>query len=58
MEMSQRIHFLYQILLKMMFFWENGKKALFWSEIFVTSYQNSFELKMPKFLDNYAKTHV
>ena len=26
MEMSQRIHFWYQILLKMLIFWENGKK--------------------------------
>ena len=37
MEMSQRIHFWYQILRKMMIFWENGKKPLFWSKIFVTS---------------------
>ena len=37
MEMSQRIHFWYQILLKMMIFWENGKKPLFWSKMFVTS---------------------
>ena len=29
MEMSQRIHFWYQIVLKIMFFWENGKKPLF-----------------------------
>ena len=29
MEMSQRIHFWYQILLKMMIFWENGKKNTF-----------------------------
>ena len=29
MEMSQRIHFWYQILLKMLIFWENGKKHLF-----------------------------
>ena len=37
MEMSQRIHFWYQILLKMKIFWENDKKLLFWSKIFVTS---------------------
>ena len=37
MQMSQRIHFWYQILLKMLIFWENGKKSLFWSKIFVTS---------------------
>ena len=30
MEMSQRIHFWYQILPKMLIFWENGKKSLFW----------------------------
>ena len=29
MEMSQKIHFWYQILLKMMIFWENGKKNTF-----------------------------
>ena len=35
MEMSQRIHFWYQILLKMMiFFWENGKKKHFFGQIF------------------------
>ena len=28
MEISQRIHFWYQILLKMLTFWENGKKPL------------------------------
>ena len=27
--MSQRIHFWYHILLKMMIFWQNGKKSLF-----------------------------
>ena len=36
MEMSQRIHFWYQILLKMMifFFEKMAKKTLFWSKIF------------------------
>ena len=29
MEMSQRLHFWYEILLKMVIFWENGKKLLF-----------------------------
>ena len=29
MEMSQGIHFRYQILLKMQIFWENGKKYFF-----------------------------
>ena len=28
MEMSQRIHFQYQILLKIAIFWENDKKSL------------------------------
>ena len=39
MEMSQRIHFRYQILLKIMIFWENGKKKnhFFGQKIFVTS---------------------
>ena len=30
MEMSQRIRFWYQILPKMLIFWENGEKSLFW----------------------------
>ena len=58
MEMSQRIRFWYQILLKMMIFWENGKKTLFWSKILWQANKNSFELKMPKFLGNLVKTHV
>ena len=37
MEMSHRIHVWYQILLKMLDFSENGKKSLFWANIFVTS---------------------
>ena len=37
MEMSQRILLRYQILPKMMIFWENGKKTLFRSKFFVTS---------------------
>ena len=36
-KMSQKIRFWYQILLKVLFFWENGKKSLFCSKFFVTS---------------------
>ena len=32
MEMSQKIHFWYQILLKLMIFWENGKKTHFFGQ--------------------------
>ena len=56
METCQRIHFLYQILLKMVIFWENDKKLLFWK--FWQPNKNSFELKMPKFLENHVETHV
>ena len=41
MEMSQRIHFLHQMLLKMMIFWENGKKI---------------SILVKKFLDSLQKT--
>ena len=60
MEMSQRIHFWYQILLKMMILWENGKKKphFFGQKFLWQANKNSFELKMPKFLENHAKTHV
>ena len=46
-EMSQRIHFWYQILLKMVIFWENGKKKpTFLVKIFLwQANKNSFELK-------------
>ena len=35
MEMSQKIRFWYQILLKMLIFWENGKKSLFFGQKFL-----------------------
>ena len=37
MEMSQRIYFWYQILLKITIFWENGKKSLFGKKKFLDS---------------------
>ena len=49
MEMSQIIYFWYQIVLKMMIFWEK----FLWQ-----ANKSSFELKMPKFLENHVKTHV
>ena len=59
MEMSQRIHFRYQILLKMMIFWENGKQNTFLVKVFCEKLtKNSVELKMPKFLENHVQTHV
>ena len=58
MEMSQRIHFWYQILLKIMIFGENGKKTLYGQKFLWQANKNSFELKMPKFLGNHVKTHV
>ena len=49
MEMSQRIHFWYQILQKMLIFWENGKKPHFWQNIFCDKLKkNNFEIKMLK----------
>ena len=58
MEMSQRVHFWYQILLQMMIFWENGEKRLFGQIFLWQANKNSFELRMPKFLENHVKTHV
>ena len=62
MEMSQRIHFLYQILLKIMiFFRKNGKNH------FLVKKKNynlggptkhTFELKMLKLLENHVKTKI
>ena len=46
MEMSQWIHFWYQILLKMIIFWENGKKNHF------------FGVKNAQISGNHVKTHV
>ena len=37
MEVSQKIHFWYQILPKMLIFWESDKKKHFFGQIFVTS---------------------
>ena len=62
MEMSQRIHFRYQILLKRMIFlrkWQKKKKKHFFGQNFLwQANKNSFKLKMPKFLENHVKTHV
>ena len=49
-EMSQRIHFWYQNLLKITIFWENGKKITFWLKKSWTAYKNNFELNMLKLL--------
>ena len=45
MEMSQKIHFWCQILLKMSIFWQNGKKSLFWFKKFLDSLQKQFWVK-------------
>ena len=60
MEVSQRIHFWYQILLKMMIFLENGKKTphFFGRNFLWQANKNRFELNMPKLLENHVKTHV
>ena len=57
MEMSQRIRFWYQILPKMLFFWENGKKITFLvKKILWQANKNNFELKMLKLLENHDNT--
>ena len=56
MEMSQRIHFWYQILPKMLIFWENGRKSLFGQKILWQAKNDNFELKMLKLLENHVKT--
>ena len=54
MEMSQRIRFWYQILLKMLIFLENGKKSLFLVKFFLwQAKKNNFELEMLKLLENH-----
>ena len=58
MEMSQKIHFRYQILLKMIVFEKMAKKHFFGQKFLWQANKNSFELKMPKFLENHVKTHV
>ena len=46
MEMSQRIQFWYQILLKMLIFWENDKKKHYFGQKFLWQAKtNNFELK-------------
>ena len=51
MEMSQRIHFWYQILPKIAIFWENGKKITFLAKKFCDKLKkNDFELEMLKLL--------
>ena len=58
-EMSQRIHFWYQILLKLTIFWENGKKNYFFgNKILGQPTKHNFELKMLKLLENHVKTKV
>ena len=60
MEMSQRIHFWYQILLKMLIFlrkWQ--KKNHFLGQKFLwQANKNYFELKMPKFLENHVHREI
>ena len=57
MEMSHRIHFLYQILLKMQIFGENAKKITFLIKNFCDKLKNNnFELKMLKLLENHVET--
>ena len=51
MEMCQKIHFWYQILPKMLIFWENGKKTFFGKKILWQAKKNNFELKMLKLLE-------
>ena len=58
MEMSQRIHFWYQILLKRWFFEKMAKKHFFGQKFLWQANKNSFEVKMPKFLEDHVKTHV
>ena len=72
MEMSQRIHFWYQILLKMFFFFfvfvfvfflkmakkkKKQKKKLLVKQ-FCDKLKNNFELKMLKLLENHVKIQV
>ena len=58
MEMSQRIHFLYQILLKMMIFLKKMCKNHCFGKKFLGSLQNNFDLKVLKLLENHVKTKV
>ena len=58
MEMSQRIHFWYQILLKMLILLENGKKHFFGQKFLWQGKKNNFELKMLKLLESHVKTQL
>ena len=59
MEMSHRIHFLYQILPKIMIFFEKiAKNHFLVKKILGQPTKNNFELKMLKLLENYVKTKV
>ena len=49
MEMSQRIHFWYQILLKMVIFWENGKNHLFGQKFLWQANKIDLSQKCPNF---------
>ena len=42
----------------MMIFWENGEKHFLGQKFLWQAKKNSFELNMPKFLENHVKTHV
>ena len=60
MEMSQRIHFWYQISLKISIFWQNGKKnpTFLVNFFFVPATKVNFELKTLKFGRNHVKTKL
>ena len=57
MEMSQRIHFWYQILLKMLFFLRKWQKITFLvKKSLWQANKNNFELEMLKLLENHDIT--
>ena len=56
MEMSYRIHFWYQIWLKMLIFLRKGKKSFFFSQKMWQAKKSDFELKMVILLGNHVKT--
>ena len=67
MEVSQRSHFRYEILLKMMIFFlekmtkknNNNNNNIFLIKILCDKLTKiAFESKMPKFLESHVKTHV
>ena len=56
MQMSQRIHFWYQILLKIKIFWkQKAKNHLLVKKKVLNSLQKKNELKMLKLLESYVK---